>query len=171
MSLYFHSLGYSLLPINNVWLMFLYENNQLFNTEKNISVCLWIEKINFVTIVQQNYCWVFHEDPLLRLNIYQWYNKIKAIGSLYVIWQNDYITINVWILMLVQFFTNQSETIVMILCLLVSLRCELQFDFELQKELNLGRRSSRVMQRKSFISNTSPTLPRCHSPMSGKSVI
>uniref|UniRef100_A0A1B6MUK8 non-specific serine/threonine protein kinase n=1 Tax=Graphocephala atropunctata TaxID=36148 RepID=A0A1B6MUK8_9HEMI len=37
------------------------------------------------------------------------------------------------------------------------------------KELNLGRRSSRVMQRKSFISNTSPTLPRCHSPMSAGS--
>ncbi|XP_039297809.1 microtubule-associated serine/threonine-protein kinase 3 [Nilaparvata lugens] len=35
------------------------------------------------------------------------------------------------------------------------------------KELNIGRRSSRVLQRKSFISNTSPTLPRCHSPMSG----
>lgn len=34
------------------------------------------------------------------------------------------------------------------------------------KELNIGRRSSRVLQRKSFI-NTSPTLPRCHSPMSG----
>ncbi|XP_054281549.1 microtubule-associated serine/threonine-protein kinase 3-like isoform X2 [Macrosteles quadrilineatus] len=34
------------------------------------------------------------------------------------------------------------------------------------KELNLSRRSSRVMQRKSFISNTSPTFPRCPSPMS-----
>lgn len=53
---YFHSLVYSLLPINNVWLMFLYENSQPFNTEKNISVCLWIAKINSVTIVQQKYC-------------------------------------------------------------------------------------------------------------------
>ncbi|XP_063220188.1 microtubule-associated serine/threonine-protein kinase 3 isoform X2 [Bacillus rossius redtenbacheri] len=35
------------------------------------------------------------------------------------------------------------------------------------KELNLSRRSSRVAHRKSFISTTSPTLPRCHSPISG----
>lgn len=34
------------------------------------------------------------------------------------------------------------------------------------KELNLSRRSSRVAHRKSFISATSPTLPRCHSPIS-----
>ena len=36
-----------------------------------------------------------------------------------------------------------------------------------QKELSLSRRSSRVSHRKSFISTTSPTLPRCHSPISG----
>ncbi|XP_025421733.1 microtubule-associated serine/threonine-protein kinase 3 isoform X2 [Sipha flava] len=30
-----------------------------------------------------------------------------------------------------------------------------------------GRRSNKPSQRKSFISNTSPTLPRCNSPMSG----
>ncbi|XP_026279054.1 microtubule-associated serine/threonine-protein kinase 3 isoform X1 [Frankliniella occidentalis] len=35
------------------------------------------------------------------------------------------------------------------------------------KELCISRRSSRVNQRKSFISTTSPTLPRCLSPMSG----
>ncbi|XP_034251530.1 microtubule-associated serine/threonine-protein kinase 3 isoform X2 [Thrips palmi] len=35
------------------------------------------------------------------------------------------------------------------------------------KELCISRRSSRVSQRKSFISTTSPTLPRCLSPMSG----
>ncbi|XP_068082324.1 microtubule-associated serine/threonine-protein kinase 3 isoform X2 [Anabrus simplex] len=34
------------------------------------------------------------------------------------------------------------------------------------KELSLSRRSSRVAHRKSFISATSPTLPRCHSPIS-----
>jgi len=37
----------------------------------------------------------------------------------------------------------------------------------LQKELSLSRRSSRVSHRKSFICTTSPTLPRCHSPISG----
>lgn len=31
-----------------------------------------------------------------------------------------------------------------------------------------GRRSNKTSHRKSFISNTSPTLPRCHSPMSSK---
>lgn len=35
------------------------------------------------------------------------------------------------------------------------------------KELNLGRKGSRVIPRKGFISNTSPTLPRCPSPMPG----
>ncbi|KAF2346742.1 hypothetical protein FHG87_022502 [Trinorchestia longiramus] len=37
-----------------------------------------------------------------------------------------------------------------------------------KKELSLGRRSTRAGtgQRKSFISTTSPTLPRCHSPLS-----
>ncbi|XP_023711287.1 microtubule-associated serine/threonine-protein kinase 3 isoform X7 [Cryptotermes secundus] len=35
------------------------------------------------------------------------------------------------------------------------------------KELSLSRRSSRVSHRKSFVSTTSPTLPRCHSPISG----
>ncbi|XP_050529258.1 microtubule-associated serine/threonine-protein kinase 2 [Daktulosphaira vitifoliae] len=37
------------------------------------------------------------------------------------------------------------------------------------KELHVagcGRRSNKANHRKSFISNTSPTLPRCHSPMS-----
>ncbi|XP_049805773.1 microtubule-associated serine/threonine-protein kinase 3 isoform X3 [Schistocerca nitens] len=33
------------------------------------------------------------------------------------------------------------------------------------KELGLPRRSSRIAHRKSFISATSPTLPRCHSPV------
>lgn len=39
----------------------------------------------------------------------------------------------------------------------------------LQRELHVagcGRRSNKSSHRKSFISNTSPTLPRCHSPMS-----
>lgn len=39
-----------------------------------------------------------------------------------------------------------------------------------QRELHVagcGRRS-KASHRKSFISNTSPTLPRCHSPMSSK---
>ncbi|GAB6022280.1 Microtubule-associated serine/threonine-protein kinase 2 [Chamberlinius hualienensis] len=35
-----------------------------------------------------------------------------------------------------------------------------------QKELNINRRGSRSTQRKSLIANTSPTLPRCHSPIS-----
>uniref|UniRef100_T1JBB4 Uncharacterized protein n=1 Tax=Strigamia maritima TaxID=126957 RepID=T1JBB4_STRMM len=34
------------------------------------------------------------------------------------------------------------------------------------KELNLSRRGSRCTQRRSVIVNTSPTLPRCHSPIS-----
>ncbi|KAG0729535.1 Microtubule-associated serine/threonine-protein kinase 2 [Chionoecetes opilio] len=39
-----------------------------------------------------------------------------------------------------------------------------------QKELSLVRRSNRVPgQRKSFIATTSPTLPRCHSPLSQSS--
>ncbi|XP_046406823.1 microtubule-associated serine/threonine-protein kinase 3 isoform X10 [Ischnura elegans] len=38
---------------------------------------------------------------------------------------------------------------------------------QFKKELSLSRRSSRVAQRKSLISTTSPTLPRCHSPISG----
>ncbi|PSN47850.1 hypothetical protein C0J52_01244 [Blattella germanica] len=38
---------------------------------------------------------------------------------------------------------------------------------QFKKELSLSRRSSRVSHRKSFISTTSPTLPRCHSPISG----
>ncbi|KAF2361886.1 Microtubule-associated serine/threonine-protein kinase domain [Trinorchestia longiramus] len=40
-----------------------------------------------------------------------------------------------------------------------------------KKELSLGRRSTRAGtgQRKSFISTTSPTLPRCHSPLSQSS--
>lgn len=31
-----------------------------------------------------------------------------------------------------------------------------------------GKRANKTSHRKSFISNTSPTLPRCHSPMSSK---
>ncbi|KAF4532795.1 hypothetical protein B566_EDAN002645 [Ephemera danica] len=38
---------------------------------------------------------------------------------------------------------------------------------QFKKELSLSRRSSRVVQRKSLISTTSPTLPRSHSPISG----
>ncbi|KAG8238602.1 hypothetical protein J437_LFUL018448, partial [Ladona fulva] len=38
---------------------------------------------------------------------------------------------------------------------------------QFKKELSWSRRSSRVAQRKSLMSTTSPTLPRCHSPISG----
>ncbi|XP_069693816.1 microtubule-associated serine/threonine-protein kinase 3 isoform X2 [Periplaneta americana] len=41
---------------------------------------------------------------------------------------------------------------------------------QFKKELSLSRRSSRVSHRKSFISTTSPTLPRCHSPISGSPI-
>ncbi|KAL1129727.1 hypothetical protein AAG570_012671 [Ranatra chinensis] len=37
------------------------------------------------------------------------------------------------------------------------------------KEQITGRRSNKMLQRKSLISNTSPTLPRCHSPLSAGS--
>nr|CAD7431826.1 unnamed protein product [Timema monikensis] len=36
----------------------------------------------------------------------------------------------------------------------------------IQKELSFSRRNSRVAHRKSLITTTSPTLPRCHSPIS-----
>ncbi|XP_022235717.1 microtubule-associated serine/threonine-protein kinase 2-like [Limulus polyphemus] len=36
---------------------------------------------------------------------------------------------------------------------------------QLKKELNVSRRGSRCTTRKTMISSTSPTLPRCHSPI------
>nr|CAD7607926.1 unnamed protein product [Timema genevievae] len=38
---------------------------------------------------------------------------------------------------------------------------------QFKKELSFSRRNSRVAHRKSLITTTSPTLPRCHSPISG----
>ncbi|XP_011503175.1 PREDICTED: microtubule-associated serine/threonine-protein kinase 3 isoform X2 [Ceratosolen solmsi marchali] len=35
------------------------------------------------------------------------------------------------------------------------------------RDLNVSRRAAKASHRKSFISTTSPTLPRCHSPLSG----
>ncbi|XP_063981056.1 microtubule-associated serine/threonine-protein kinase 3 isoform X2 [Diachasmimorpha longicaudata] len=35
------------------------------------------------------------------------------------------------------------------------------------REFNIPRRAAKAAQRKSFIATTSPTLPRCHSPLSG----
>ncbi|XP_037087148.1 microtubule-associated serine/threonine-protein kinase 2-like isoform X2 [Pollicipes pollicipes] len=41
---------------------------------------------------------------------------------------------------------------------------------KLKKELNISKRSSRSGQRRSVIVTSSPTLPRCHSPMPGSPV-
>lgn len=37
----------------------------------------------------------------------------------------------------------------------------------LQRDFNIPRRAAKAAHRKSFIATTSPTLPRCHSPLSG----
>lgn len=36
-----------------------------------------------------------------------------------------------------------------------------------QRDFNIPRRAAKAAHRKSLISTTSPTLPRCHSPLSG----
>jgi len=41
------------------------------------------------------------------------------------------------------------------------------YSFFFQREFNIPRRAAKAAHRKSFITTTSPTLPRCHSPLSG----
>jgi len=36
-----------------------------------------------------------------------------------------------------------------------------------QRDFNISRRAAKAAHRKSLITTTSPTLPRCHSPLSG----
>lgn len=70
------------------------------------------------------------------------------------------------------FFISSCGQYILINCCHNSLVCSLIILCHFfQRDFNIPRRAAKAVHRKSFIATTSPTLPRCHSPLSGMQLL